>query len=467
MKKEHAGKPAKCLKNFTYHPRLSILMLFLSVVLFLIKTSAKTYNPHSFLMNDSIPELPANSVLWNKLSKNDQEFLDKVERKAFEFFWDGFDPVTGLIGDASSASRRSSIASVGFGLSAFCIADARGWENHSEVYKRVLTILNSFYKDTTSKNDFCVEGTHGFFYHFVNMDSGKRFGKSEVSTIDTGILMAGILNAMEHFKGTEIEDLARKIYLTAEWDWFLRKNGAVAGSWSPEKGIAGEYKGYNEYILVYLLGLGSPTHPTPQSSWDVWASGNGFEWLKPYKEIGAFLAPRGLMQPLAYLYQFPACWYNFKGKKDKYADYWENGINALKANKLYCNNWGSMHGYSDELWGWTACAGKNGYLGFTAPFNGTIAPSAVAASIPFIPNIAIPSLKYMYQKYGDKIWGKYGFVDSFNPYQDWYDTNGFLGIDKGNEVLMLENFRSGYVWQEFMNTSYAKAGMKNAKLVSE
>lgn len=449
--------------NIVYYYGIAFLIFLLPALFFLPATSAKTNKGYSFeLMADSTRKLPANSAEWNHLSKKDQKFLDMVERKAFNFFWDGFDPRTGLIGDASSVSRRSSIASVGFGLSAFCIADARGWENHQEIYNRVLTVLNSFYKDPNNEKDFCVEGTHGFFYHFVNMDTGMRFGKSEVSTIDTGILMAGILNVMEHFKGTEIEDLARKIYLTAEWDWFLQKNGAVAGGWKPEKGITGEFKGFNEYIIVYLLGLGSPTHPIPESSWDVWASGNGFKRIKPYSDIDAFLTPGGKMKPLAYLYQFPACWYDFKGKKDHYADYWENGVNALKANKRYSNEWGSAHRYPDKMWGWTACAGKNGYLGFSAPFDGTIAPSAVVASLPFIPESAIPSLKYMYQKYSDKIWGKYGFVDAFNPYQEWYD-DGFLGIDKGNEVLMVENFRSGFIWGEYMKIPYVIEGMRKAK----
>ena len=455
MKNENCHTLFELIKHKAVH-HLGLLMLLMAL---LPGLSCKS----STIPVKSNDDLPVNSAKWSKLTKKDQKFLDMVERKAFEFFWDGFDPVTGLIGDASSESRRSSIASVGFGLSAYCIADARGWENHQEVYKRVLTILNSFYKDTSKENDFCVEGTHGFFYHFVNMDTGKRFGKSEVSTIDTAILMAGILNVLEHFKGTEIEDLARKIYLTAEWDWFLQKDGGVAGSWSPEKGISGEFKGYNEYILVYLLGLGSPTHPAPESSWDVWAS--TFKWIKPYEGIDSFLTGGGRMKPLAYLYQFPACWYDFRGKKDKYADYWGNGVNALKANKRFSNEWGSAHGYPDEMWGWTACAGKNRYLGFSAPFDGTIAPSAVAASIPFIPEMAIPSLKYMYQKYSDKIWGKYGFVDSFNPSQEWYD-DGFLGIDKGNEVLMLENFRSGFIWQEFMKNPYVMEGMKKAKFDS-
>jgi len=401
------------------------------------------------------------AITWNDLTKDEKDLLNLIEKKAFDFFWETYNSTTGLMGDADVARNRCSIASVGFGLSAFCIADIRGWVNHQEVYDRVLKTLNSFYKDSAKGNDIYVEGTHGLFYHFINTNTGKRNGKSGVSTIDSAILMAGILHTMQHFKGTEIENLARNIYLNAEWDWFIRENGAIAGTWRPETGLTGEYKGYNEYILVYLLGLGSPTHSIPQSSWKVWASGPGFRWQKPYEDIGPFLTPHGEMRPEAYLYQFPACWFDFRRKKDHYADYWENGVNALKANRRICINWGKEHHYPEELWGWTACNGPDGYQGFMHPYNGTIAPSAVAASMPFIPDLSLPTLKYMYDKYSDKIWGKYGFTDAFNPYQNWYDDR-FLGIDQGNMVLMLENFRSGMVWKEFMSVPYVKEAMKKA-----
>lgn len=399
----------------------------------------------------------------NKLSTEDQEFLDKVQRKAFDYFWDGFDPVTGLIGD-KARGRRTSIANSGFGLSAYCIGVERGWVTRQEAYDRVHTTLNSYFKDPDDENDLCVEGMYGLFYHFINVDTGKRHRRSEVSTIDSAILMAGILHVMTYFKGTEVEELAKEIYKNAQWDKFTNRRGAITGGWKPpeENWVNPEYKGFNEYSLVYLIGLGSPTHPLPESSWDAYSSGNGFEWIKPYRDIGAFMTPTGIMQPHAYLYQFPACWYDFRNKKDNYANYWQVSVNALKANKRYTQNWGSMVGYSEELWGWTACAGRNGYIGFSKPYNGTLAPSAVVASLPFLPEESLKSAKYMYKKYGDKIWGKYGFVDSFNPHQDWYD-DGFIGIDKGNEVLMIENFRSEGVWQVFMQNPFVQKGLEKAK----
>jgi hypothetical protein len=407
------------------------------------------------------------SEMWNKLSVEDQQFLDLTQRKAFDYFWEGFDPVTGLIAD-NSKRRRTSIAHSGFGLSAFCIGVNRGWVTHQEAYDRVLITLNSYYKNPDDENDLCVEGKYGLFYHFIDVDTGKRQGRTEVSTIDSALLMAGILHVMTYFKGTEVEEVAKKIYQNAQWDKYLNRNKAITGGWKPteENWVNPEYKGYNEYSLVYLVALGSPSHPIPAASWDAYNSGNGAQWLKPYKDIGAFKTPHGLMRPHAYLYQFPTCWYDLRNKKDKYANHWDVAINALKANRRYTQNWGSMVGYPEELWGWTACAGRNGYIGFTRPYNGTLAPSAVIASLPFLPEESLRSIKYMYENYGDKIFGKYGFVDSFNPHQNWYD-DGYIGIDKGNEVLMIENFRSGGVWKKFMKNPYVIEGMNKAGLKNQ
>lgn len=436
--------------------RVSILLL--TVIVF--PTLLASVNPAS--ENDN--NIKNETDNWTKLSENDQQFLNLTQRKAFDYFWQGFDPKTGLIADKSKG-RRTSIATSGFGLSAFCIGVKRGWVSKEEAYKRILITLNSYYKDPNNPNDFCVEGKYGLFYHFINVDTGKRHRRSEVSTIDSALLMAGILHVMTYFEGTEIAELALKIYKNAQWDKYINKNGAVIGGWKPEaeNWSNAVYKGYNEYSLVYLLAFGSPTHPIPASSWDAYNSGNGAEWLKPYKDIGAFKTPHGLMQPHAYLYQFPTCWYDFRNKKDKYANHWEVAVNALKANRRYTQNWGSMVGYSEELWGWTACAGKGGYIGFSRPYNGTLAPSAVIASLPFIPEESLRSIKYMNEKYGDKIFGNYGFVDSFNPHQDWYD-DGYIGIDKGNEVLMIENFRNDGVWTVFMKNPYVIDGMNKAGL---
>ena len=399
-----------------------------------------------------------NLSVWDSLSVSDKQMIDKIEKAAFEYFWNGVDPNTGLGSASPSVPQRVSIATEGFALSSICIADTRGWITHQEAYQRVLLILNSFYRDTSNANDFYVQGYDGLFYHFVNDETGQRFGNSEVSTIDSGILMAGVLQCMEHFKGTAVANLAREIYLNADWTAFLTSGGGIAGQWTPESGFSGEFTGYNEYILVYLLALGSPTHPIPASSWNVWAS--TYAYINPYG-TGAFLTPGGSFNPDAYLYQFPACWIDFNGMQDNYTDYWQNAVNALTANRRFCISWAQRNSADTLLWGWTACAGENGYLGYGAPFNGTIAPSAVAASMPFVPTLALPTLNYMYDKYSGKIFGQYGFTDAFNPEENWYDT-GYIGIDQGNMVLMLENFRSGGVWNEFMKIPYIQTALQKA-----
>ena len=326
--------------------KLTIIGVVLLLLIFIINCK-KWDNPNNG-SNNNTDTLALNIKTWNDLSKDQQDFLDMVEKKAFEFFWENYNATTGLMKNQSSWSKLCGIGSVGFGLSTYCIADTRGWVNHQEVYDRVLVTLNSFYKDSTDENDIYAEGTHGLFYSFIDIDTGKRRGTTAVSTIGSAHLLAGILLAMQHFKGTEIEELAGKIYLAAQWDWFLQPDGGIAGSWTPENGLKGEFKGYNEYILVYLLALGSPTHPIPTSSWDVYAS--TYHWINPY-QTGAFLTPGGTMRPEAYLYQFPACWVDFRGKKDHYADYWQNGMNALKANRQYCLEWEKLHDYTEEILG--------------------------------------------------------------------------------------------------------------------
>lgn len=333
------------------------------------------------------------SLTWDDLSQEDKDFLDQVEQAAFWFFWNEANPETGLIPDRATNDDVSSIASVGFGLSAICVAESRGWVTYEQAYNRVLTTLNSFYDDPSDPNDLCVQGSHGFFYHFVNMESGVREWGSEISLIDTSLLIAGVLHAGQHFKWTEIEALADEIYRAVEWDWLQ------SGDLLKVTPDGGRKTGYDEYILSYILALGSPTHPIPASSWDAYASGYG--WVD-YGGV-KFLTPGGDFKPLAYLYQFPACWIDFKEKHDDYANYWQNAIAALKANRQYCLDQSANYSYG-SLWGWTACDGPNGYQGYGDPFNGTIAPSAVAASIPFIPEYAIPTLKSTYDSYYTQIW---------------------------------------------------------------
>ncbi|MEM2878548.1 MAG: glucoamylase family protein [Candidatus Hadarchaeales archaeon] len=388
------------------------------------------------------------TITWDDLSEEDKEFLDNVQKNAFWYFWYEADPDTGLVQDRATNEEVSSTAAVGFGLSAICIAESRGWITYEEAYERVLNTLKSF-----DPSNPLVRGSHGFFYHWINTKTGRREWNSEISLIDTSLLVAGVLHAGKHFAGTEIETLADQIYRAVEWDWMSTGNLLKITS------DGGGKSGYDEYIICYILALGSPTHPVPERYWDAWA--RTYKW---YEYNGTRFLTAGGRTMLAYLYQFPAAWIDFRGVHDKYANYWLESIAALKVNRDFCLDESNRNGW-DPLWGWTACDGKDGYLGFRDYFEGTVAPSAVAASLPFIPEDALAMLKYMYQRYGDRIWGEYGFVNSFNPVLNWYD-NDYIGIDQGNLVLMIEAFRSGNVWKDFMSIPYIVEGMRKAGFVS-
>jgi hypothetical protein len=385
------------------------------------------------------------ALTWNDLDQEDKEFLDTVQKTAFQYFWSEANPNTGLVQDRATSKTVSSIAATGFGLSAICVAESRGWIKHDEAYERVLNTLKSF-----DPSDPLVEGSHGFFYHFVNTATGRREWDSEISLIDTAMLMAGVLHAGQHFKGTEIEALADRIYRAVEWDWLL------SGDLLRRTPTDAEASGYDEYIIAYLLALGSPSHPIPERSWDAWA--RTYRWYD-YGEV-KFLTPQGGRTMLAYLYQFPSCWIDFRDKHDAYANYWNEFKAALRANMDYCLDESRANGWP-LLWGWTACDGKNGYLGYRDTFDGTVAPSAVAAAVPFIPENVIPMLKKIYQEYGSLVWREYGFTNAFNPSQEWYDQD-YVGIDQGNMVLMIEAFRSGNVWAELMQIPYVRDGLLKA-----
>jgi hypothetical protein len=418
---------------------------FISILICLMVLAAGILIPLS-MKNNEKGLTPA----WKGLQEDEKAFLDRVQESAFWYFWNETDPDTGLVQDRATNTEVSSIAAVGFGLSAICVAETRGWITYDQAYERVLKTLKSFDPDSP-----LVEGERGFFYHWVDAKTGERAWESEISLIDTAILTAGALHAGQHFKGTEIEPLAGRIYGAVEWDWMMSGDLlTVVPGGEP-------WDGYDEYILAYLLALGSPTHPIPERSWDAMAS--AYEW---YSYGGVeFLTPDGGNTMLAYLYQFPLCWIDLRYVHDRYADYWQNAVAALKANRKFCLDEAAEKGWP-ELWGWTACDGKEGYLGYRGVFDDTVAPSAVAASIALIPEQAIPMLEHMYEEYGDRIWREYGFTNAFNPAQNWYDED-YIGIDQGNIVLMLEAFRSESVWDEFMRVPYVTTGLNKAGFVQD
>ena len=422
---------------------------------------------------------------------SDDEFLDLLAQRAFRYFWEYADPVTGLVRDRATNPVVSSIAATGFGLTALCIAKERGWITHEEAYARALATLNSFYDDPADPQDMVVSGTHGLFYHFVNIHDGTPILHPDgtpwdgVSTIDTALLMAGVLTVRQCFTETEIVELATKIYEAAEWDWFLDDDcshclpGVLHMLWvppgegRPEKdGLSGCWSGYNEAMILYLLAIGSPTHPIPPSSWGAWAA--TYEW-------GTYYGMRILTCPPLFTHQYSHCWVDFRNVEDDYANYFQNSIYATLANRSYSREvW-----YPDiDLWGITAadgpltsnctptsttclCSGKTyradlGYPPDTSKNDGTIAPTAAGGSIVFTPEHSVSTLRYMYDNYHQKLWGLYGLKDSLNVKcePDWFD-NDYVGIDVGAMLVMIENYRTGLVWDKFMKNQEIKKAMRS------
>ncbi|MBN2189858.1 MAG: hypothetical protein JW728_01440, partial [Candidatus Aureabacteria bacterium] len=248
---------------------------------------------------------------------DDDKLLDRIQRSTFDFFWNESDPDTGLIKDRSTKFSPCSVASVGFGLSVFCVAEQRGWLSREDAYNRILKILKTF--------KHRVQNEKGFYYHFVDMKTGKRAGKSEASSIDTALFLAGALHAGEHFKGTEIEKMAEELYRKTEWKWmYNKKTGLLRMGWLPESGfLTAEWGMAAEEMIMYILAMGSPTYPVSPDAWH--------NWKRPVRKRGPETYIYCPAEPV-FVYLFSHAWIDFRDKKDGYANYWENSRNAVKSN---------------------------------------------------------------------------------------------------------------------------------------
>ena len=377
----------------------------------------------------------------------DDPFLERVEQDSFRYFWETADPTTGLIPDSDRPGSPSSIAAVGFGLTAICIADSRHWVTHDEAYQRVVKILNT--AATRLKRE------HGFFYHFVEMDTGARAWDSEVSSIDTALFLAGALMAAEYFHGTEVERLAHQLYEDVDWAWMMNGGLLMRMGWRPESGfLDNQWDWYSEGMLAYALAIGSLTHPIAPKTW--------WYWKRPTGTYGGYRVVYSYFGSL-FTYQFAQAWIDFRHVPDGDLNYWDNSINAALANRHFCMDHAGEHAtYGEDHWGLTAGDGPTGYKSYgalpaeTAMHDGTINPYGMVAAVPLVPYLAIPSIKTLYAAYGEKIYGAYGFRAGFNLERNWWSRN-YLGIDQGVSVLMLENYRTGMVWDVFMRSPYIAA----------
>jgi hypothetical protein len=389
-------------------------------------------------------------------SPEDDQLLDDIERACCCFFWEQANPQTGLVKDRCNARKAAtdnstvaSIAATGFGLTALCIGDRRGFLTRSEARQRVISTLQFL----ATK----VPQHRGFFYHWGDINTGERVWDSEVSSIDTAILLCGILTCRTHFRDTDITLLAHEITNRVEWTWLSEDTSLLPHGWLPEMGfLPYRWDYYNEMMMMYLLGLGSPTYPLRAETWDAWKR-TLFEY-DGMRYIGSFA-------PL-FVHQYSQAWFDFRAKRDRYADYFQNSVTATEVHRRFCIELGKQFPtYNEDLWGITASDSEKGYVVWggppaVGPIDGTVVPAAAGGSLPFVPQSAVRVMRTIRQRY-PKAWSSYGFVDAFNPLRDWYDTD-VVGIDTGIIMLMAENARSGYIWEVFMQNPEAQRGMQRA-----
>jgi len=385
----------------------------------------------------------------------DEQLLDEIQRATFAFFWDEASPVTGQVKDRALAGgndskKMASIAATGFGLTSLCIGDHREYGKHSEILDRARKTLKFLAND--------LHHEHGFFYHFIHMDTGQRWEKCELSSIDSSLLYCGALTARQYFADQEIKDLATKIFERVDWPWMLNGGKTFSMGWHPESGfLDARWEHFCELMMIYLLAIGSPTHPVPPSSWNAWTRPKiqyqGIEYISGNDPI--------------FTHQYSQAWFDFRNKRDAYTDYFENSVKATKAHKLFCLSLRDRFpDYSENLWGISASDYAKGYTAWggpppQGPIDGSIVPCATAGSLPFLFDDCIRVQRNLRGRYREKVWTKYGCVDAFNPLTGWYDAD-VLGIDLGITMLMAENHRTGFVWEQFMKNSEARRGMELA-----
>ncbi|MCC6588455.1 MAG: hypothetical protein IT168_17305 [Bryobacterales bacterium] len=392
------------------------------------------------------------------LSPEDDRFLDQLERANCLYFWEQADLRTGLVRDRCEANaegfagRRNvaSIAATGFGLTALCIASERGFVPAAEARERAAAALRFLAWEMPAE--------HGFYYHWADVKSGGRIWNSEVSSIDTAILLCGVLTCRAYFGDREIARLATHIFDRVDWGWLASRAGLISHGWRPETGqLACMWDCYSELMMLYLLGLGSATYPLPVRSWHAWRRG--------VIEYGG-LRYIGSDAPL-FAHQYSHAWFDFRQKRDRYADYFENSKRATEAHRRFCLDLSARFPHiSEELWGITASDSRNGYVVWggpplTGPVDGTIVPSAAAGSLPFLPEETLRVLRTIRQRYGRGAWGRYGFVNAFHPGDGWYGPD-VVGIDTGITLVMAENLRSGFVWETFGGNPEVERGLERA-----
>jgi hypothetical protein len=434
----------------------------------------------------------------------DAALLDDLEKRTFDFFWQTANPSNGLVPDRAPTPAFSSIAAVGFALTAYPIGVERGYVSRGDARRRVLTTLRFFRDAPTGDQRDGVTGYKGFYYHFLDMRTGLRFQDTELSTIDTALLLSGVVFCASYFDGAapeevEVRQLADTLLGRTEWTWSQVRSPGIAMGWTPEHGFLGyDWIGYNEAMIVYLLALGSTSFPVQPAAWQVWTSGYDQTW-------GVHYGQEYLGFPPHFGHQYSHVWVDFRGIQDSYMrqrgiDYFENSRRATYAQRAYAiANPARWKDYGENVWGLTAGDGPGdierefggrarkfrGYEargigtsgdGIPAPDDGTLAPTAMLASLPFAPEIVLPGLRELRTRYGADIYGAWGFVDGFNPSFTFpgvsphgpitatagWAGKDYLGIDQGPILAMVDNYRSELVWRVMRKSAYLRRGLQRA-----
>jgi len=449
---------------------------------------------HSACATGGVQERPVPAAR----AQQDDLFLESVQRRTFDWFWDVTNSTNGLVPDRWPDVNFSSIAAIGFGLTAYGVGAERGYVTREQAADRTVATLRFLWNAPQSAAPRDVTGHRGFFYHFLDMAAGRRFQTTELSAIDTALLMAGVLFVQSYFDRDgpveeEIRRLADSLYRRVQWTWMQPRAPLIAMAWRPEQGMTPhDYKGYEEAMILYVLALGSPSHAISPDAWK--ARTSNYLWATFYEQEFVNYAP-------LFIHQYSHIWIDFRGIQDDYIrekgiDYFENSRRATFAQRAYAiDNPGGFRDYDENIWGLTACigpaSGKAVIDGREVRFHtywargassgdirddGTIAPTAAAGSLPFAPEIVVPALKAMQERYGDRLFKKYGFVDAFNPTfalaglasssgpvvpEGWFSAN-YLGIDQGPIVLMAENHRTGLVWEVMKKNPHIVRGLCRA-----
>ncbi len=438
-------------------------------------------------------------VQW--ITADTQRMYRDIERRTFDYFWDTADPVTGLSPDRWPARAPASIAAVGFALTADVIGAHRGYVTREAAASRVVKVLAFLLTRPEGPGPRGYAGYHGLFYHFLDMHTGLRYGNSELSTIDTALLMAGVLTAESYFdrptrQERRIRRLADRLYRRVDWGWAAPGlNPLVSMAWLPGHGFyKARWAGFNEASILYILGLGSPTHPLRDNAWSAWMASNGRDWRQLDGQTLLAIGPQ-------FVFQYTAVWVDMRDIADPFMrshgeNFFENDRRATLAQRQYAiNNPHGWAGYGPDIWGLTACDGPGNvrapYRGRLRQFHsydargitdqddddGTLAPTAVLGSLPFAPRYVTAATRALLRQYGDIIYTRYGFLDSFNPSftqpglarkghvvpgRGWVDDD-FIGIDQGPIIAMIENHRSGLIWRIMRHNPYIRAGLRRAE----